>query len=396
MGADEAVAIRIAVLLQSLEGGGAQRRVVDLVNEFIRAGREVDLLLVELRGELRDRISPAARLFELRPSGLSLSKYLEREVPDALLVSGSQIHDLAVNAMAHARPMPLILRADSHPFRTFPWSMPRQRLREPLRRRARLRRYAAADLIIAVAADVASAIQDALPAARIMVTHDPIVTASFIASADSQVSFPWPDDPGIPLIVSVGRFALAKDYPTLLRAFALLRSARPARLAIIGDGSPRERQALVRLARKLGIESDLALPGRSDAVAAWLTHAALFVSSSLWEGVAGAMIEALAVGCPVVATSAGGTARELLTDGQLGAIVPPSDPAAMADAMAAQLDKSRDKSRLIAAADPYRPNGQASEYLTAIDECVRTFRRGRSDVCAATEASFGRTAPIES
>lgn len=370
-----AIAARIAVLLQSLEGGGAQRRIVDLVNEFIAAGRNVDLLLVESHGELRERVSSAARIFELQPLKQSLSNYLAREAPDAFLASGAQIHGLAVEAMTHPRIMPLILRADSHPRRTFPWSMPRQRLREPLRRRARIRRYAAADLIIAVAPDVATAIQHALPAARIRVTNDPIVTTSFVASANSQLRLPWPDDPGVPLILGVGRFALAKDFPTLLRAFALLRATRPARLAIIGGGSPRERQALLRLARKLRIETDFALPGETNAVAAWLTHAALFVSSSLWEGVGGALIEALAMGCPVVATSSVGTARELLRDGQLGAIVPPSDPAAMADAMAAQLDKPRDRSRLIAAAEPYREHRQAAEYLAAIDECVRTFRR---------------------
>lgn len=371
----DASAARIAVLLQSLEGGGAQRRMVDLVNGFIGAGRDVDLILAQPDGELRDRISPAVRIVQLVRPKKSLADYLHREPPIVLLAGAAAIHGLAVEAMPKPRPFPLILRASSHPFRTFPWSMPRQRLREPLRRRARIRRYAAADLIIAVAADVAAAIGDALPAARITVSDDPIVTPSFLAGADSPIVLPWPNEPAIPLILGIGRFALAKDFPTLLRAFALLRANRRARLAIIGDGSSRGREALLRLGRKLGIEPDFALPGETDAVAAWLKQAALFVSSSLWEGSAGALVEALAMGCPVVATNCVGSARQLLRDGELGALVPAGDPRAMANAMAAQLDDPIDGPQLIAAAQPYRADRQAAQYLEAIDQCVRTFRR---------------------
>ena len=362
---------RIAVLLQSLDGGGAQRRTVELANGFVAQGRAVDLLLVEPGDDLQGKVASAVRITRLGSDPIcQLADYLKREQPDALLAGAAAIHDIAVAAVAKHPGTPLILRASSHPLRHFPWSMPRQRLRELFRRRARLRRYAAADLIIAVAADVGEALRRALPSARVEVIANPVVNPAFLADADAAIKLPWPPDETIPLIVGIGRFALAKDFPTLIRAFGLLRETRPAHLAILGDGSPRERAALEKLVRRFGLEADIALPGVTPHVAAWLSRANLFVSSSLWEGSPGALIEALAMGCPVVATNSVGTARDLLADPRLGALVPPSDPRAMAKAMAAVLDRPVNRAALVAAAKPFATGGRAADNLAAIDRCV--------------------------
>lgn len=379
----DGTAERIAVLLHSLEsGGGAQRRVVELINGFVAAGRSVDLMVPSANGELRSLLDPQVRVIELDGRGQSLRAHLLSNPPDALLAGAAAIHDLAVRAIPNPRPFPLILRASSHPFRGLPRSMPWEWLRERLRRGRRTARYAAADLIIAVSDDVAAAIWRRLPRARIVVSHDPIVTERFLAAADLPITLPWAPEPHVPLVLSVGRIALAKDFPTLLRAFALLRATRPARLVIVGGGSPPDRESLFRLARTLGIQDDFALPGESDAIAAWLRHASVFVSSSLWEGAPGALIEALAMGCPAVATSSVGSAARLLRNGELGAVVPPGNPREMADAIAAQLDNPPDRSLLIAAVEPYRERGQAAAYLAAIDDCLREFSRRSSDVRA--------------
>lgn len=81
------------------------------------------------------------------------------------------------------------------------------------------------------------------------------------------------------------------------------------------------------------------------------------------------------MGCPVVATNSVGTARELLGDGRLGALVAPRDPRGMAAAMTRQLDHPASPADLTAAAAPYCVEKQAAEYLAAIDECVRVHRR---------------------
>ena len=77
---------RIAVLLQSLDGGGAQRRTVDLVNGFVAQGRAVDLILVEPGDELRPQVDPAVPITLLSGDPVAaLADDLQRARPDALL-----------------------------------------------------------------------------------------------------------------------------------------------------------------------------------------------------------------------------------------------------------------------------------------------------------------------
>ena len=373
---------RIAVLLPSLEGGGAQRRMVELINGFVALRREVDLLVVETVGELGDRLDPAVRVIGVggpsankRTIAAAISNHLQQAPPSVLLSGSAAVQPFAVRALARPRPCPLILRADSHPHRTFPWSLIRQRLLEPHRRRQRLRQYGSADLVIAVAEDVAATIRRANAATPVVTILNPVLSETFFASANQPVELPWPDEPGVALILGIGRLAVAKDFPTLLRAFAQLRKSRPARLVILGQGWDHERAALLRLARRLGVDRDFALPGTTDGVASWLKRADVFVSSSLWEGSAGALIEALAMGCPIVATDCVGSARDLLNDEALGILVPPRKPRIMAEAIAAQLDRADGHQRrlLMAAAKPYRVGNRAAEYLAAIDHCLETF-----------------------
>jgi glycosyltransferase involved in cell wall biosynthesis len=109
------------------------------------------------------------------------------------------------------------------------------------------------------------------------------------------------------------------------------------------------------------------MPGEVRDVRAWLDRADLLVSSSRWEGLQAAPIEALAAGCPVVATDCPGGARETLDGGRLGILVPVRDAAAMARAMRAQLDHPPDPHSLAAGAARFLPDGKAEQYLRLFD-----------------------------
>lgn len=378
---EPAVAARkIAVLLQSLDGGGSQRRVVDLVNGFIAHGRSVDLLLARPGGPLRERLAaqvPVVELSRIKPAA-DLAEYLDRERPDALLAGASTIHPIAVDATRLTKHRaPLILRASIHPYRYFPWALPRQRVLEQVRRRLRIRRFAEADLIVTVSEDIARTLRRALPTATIHTITNPTITQAFLDRADVPIDWPWQDDPAVPTIMGIGRFAVAKDFPTLLRAFALVRKQRNARLVILGSGSDKERKALVTLAARLGISKDVAFPGQSNEVAAWLRRADLFVSSSLWEGAQGSLIEALAMGVPVVATDCIGSAVDLLADERLGRLVPPREPKLMTRAILKEFDTQRDPAVLKASVAAYGSGDRAAEYLEAMDSCVARFAASR-------------------
>ncbi|MFP8875175.1 MAG: glycosyltransferase, partial [Myxococcota bacterium] len=170
----------------------------------------------------------------------------------------------------------------------------------------------------------------------------------------------------------VGRFVAQKDYPTLMRAFALVRKERPARLLILGEArKPRRRERLLELAKQLGVADDVELPGHVRNPMAYMTRAAVFALSSSWEGLPGVLIEALACGCPVVATDSPGGSSEILAGGAYGRLVPIGDPEALAKALLATLDEPRQEARQKLRAAHFSVDASADSYLDALCSVAR-------------------------
>lgn len=132
------------------------------------------------------------------------------------------------------------------------------------------------------------------------------------------------------IIGTVGRLDPVKDYAGLIRAFATLPKEPRATLVMVGDGPCRP--DLEQLIRLLGLGERARLVGERDDVPLLLRSLDLFVLSSVGEGIANAILEAMATGLPVVATRVGGN-PELVADGVNGLLVEASAPAALAAAM---------------------------------------------------------------
>lgn len=140
---------------------------------------------------------------------------------------------------------------------------------------------------------------------------------------------------GPPVIGCTSRLHAENDHETLLRAFARVRGGFPAaRLLLIGRGPEEER--LKALAATLGVAKHVVFAGEQRDVLPWLTQMAVYVQASLTAGISNSILEAMAVGLPVVATDVGGT-PEVVVDGETGVLVPSRDPAALAEALAAFL-----------------------------------------------------------
>ena len=125
------------------------------------------------------------------------------------------------------------------------------------------------------------------------------------------------------MILAAGRLHVSKDFPTLLRAFSLVRKEIPSRLVILGEGE--KRKELEDLAQELGIRKDHDLPGFVENPYKYMKHATVFVLSSQWEGFGNVLVEAMACGCPVISTDCPSGPREILRDGEYGVLVPPKD-----------------------------------------------------------------------
>ncbi|TCT22053.1 glycosyltransferase involved in cell wall biosynthesis [Thiobaca trueperi] len=364
---------RIALMASDFEDGGVERNFTHLARGFARLGVETWLLVGNPdHAYLRD-LDPAIRVLPVRGSRADcLREFMARERPEAL-ITGKLRDDLAavearddLPAENRVRLVAAVGTLMSGRFAAHRWN-PFKTLRETRRIRACYRRL---DGVTAVSQAVAEDLQQVfgIREVPVAVLANPIIPDDLEDLAALPCHQPWlaesSADRSGPLIVALGGLRQVKDFATLLRAFARLQ--RPdARLVIIGEG--KERAALAALARRLGIQDRVDLPGFVANPFPWLARADLLALSSRREGLPNALVEALALGIPVVATDCTGGVRELLQDGQLGPLVPVGDPAALADAMTLTLDRlaadDLNRDRLRQAAEPYRLIPAARAYL---------------------------------
>ena len=359
----------IAFFLPSLAGGGAERVVVNLAQGMTDRGFPVDIVLAAAEGDLLDQVSPKVRLVDLRAGRVfrslgPLTSYLRRERPRVVVASISHANVVALWAAKLARQStPVIVTVHTSLSRA---GLKRSRLVHRFWLGLMRIFYPWAASVVAVSRGAADdlARTSGVPRDRVRVVYNPIITPALIALAREEPDHPWfaPGQP--PVILGVGRFTPAKDFPTLVRAFAQVRKQRAVRLMILGEGEGRSE--LTSLAEQLGVAADVALPGYRDKAPAYMARSALFVLSSAWEGLPTVLIEALAAGTRVVSTDCPSGPREILQDGKLGPIVPVGDVNALAEAMIEALDRPPGAVSLDALA-PFTQDASVDDYLRLIE-----------------------------
>lgn len=155
---------------------------------------------------------------------------------------------------------------------------------------------------------------------------------------------------GTPLLGILGRLVPIKDHPTLFRALSLFPDrGRAPHLLVVGDGE--RRGELERLAGRLGLASRIHFLGWRSDLEAILAELDVVICCSRNEGTPVALIEAMAAGVPVVSTDVGGVG-DLVVHGQTGWLVPPGEPALLAEGIQRLLEDPDLCRRLAAAARP--------------------------------------------
>lgn len=324
----------IAVFIPSLRGGGAERVMVTLANAFAARGHRVDLVLVSTEGPYLSEISSRVRIVDFKRTRviaglLPLASYLRRERPDALLSALTHANIIAIGAKC--------LAGGGTHTAVSERSAPSQNLRGGIANwvlRLMMRfLYPRADVIISVSRGVNQELESLFGLARqkLAVIYNPIDTGKIRRLMQEPVSHLWVAHKEVPVILAAGRLTVAKDYPMLLKAFALLRAERPARLVILGRGE--EELTLKELAKELDVASDVFFAGFQNNPYAWMRNCDLYVMSSSWEGLPGALLEALTCGAKVVSTDCPSGPAEILENGKWGRLVPVGDARAMAKAI---------------------------------------------------------------
>ena len=206
-------------------------------------------------------------------------------------------------------------------------------------------KYRQIELFIAASAAIkAILVHDGIPASRIVVVHDGIDVerVAKVAAADLHQTFWFPK--GAPVIVNVGALVGHKGQKFLVDAMAHVRRQVPdAQLVIFGEGDLRE--PLTRQIRELGLDKHVVLAGFREDVLALTRSADLFVMSSVTEGLGSAVLDAMALGLPVVGTRAGGI-PEAVEEGVTGLLVPPGRSEALAEAIVRMLNDPSARQRM--------------------------------------------------
>lgn len=234
--------------------------------------------------------------------------------------------------------------------RVLPWeqTVPRMdRADLPVRLRAAGRGvaacYARAPLVVTVSEGVRDALAAEL-APRLGPDRFVVIPNPIDAEEVRRVATPPAPRSGRLRLCSIGRLVSAKGFDVLVDALALADLGEAWELVIVGEGPLRPE--IERLVVERGLEEHVRLVGHVANPYPLLASADVAVQASRWEGFGIAVLEALALGVPLVATSCPGGVGEILADGRFGVLVPPGDPHELARAISATVDDRTLRDRL--------------------------------------------------
>lgn len=187
---------------------------------------------------------------------------------------------------------------------------------------------------IGISSDVSRALRQVfhLPESKVLTILNAVNHRRFNGEFDRQVKRKELGiDATVPTIGCVGNLRRQKNYPNLIKAFAIVREALgKAKLIIVGEG--KREDELRELIVHLGLEDDVMLLGPRGDVPEILKALDVYCLASSYEGLPLSLLEAMLVGLPAVGTEINGT-RDVITNGQNGLLVPPNNPEELAKAL---------------------------------------------------------------
>jgi len=316
--------MKIAIFIQSLQGGGAERVSSHLANIWAEQGRDVTVIT------LTDTESDA---YTLHPAVHRIGLNLAMEshgIASAVLANGRRICALrkilkqmdVVVAMMMTASILAVLASFGLKCRTvisercYPPLIPVGRLWSTLRRII----YPLADCVVAQTQESSRWLQQHAGCKRVVVIPNPVVLPLSVGlpnlAPDSVLN------PDRHVLLAVGRLCKEKGFDWLLQAFSRIAVVCPQwDLVIIGEGSLRN--DLIRQRDNLKLTARIMLPGHAGNMADWYRRANLFVLTSRSEGFPNVLVEAMAHGCAVVSYDCYAGPRDIISDGVNGILVKP-------------------------------------------------------------------------
>lgn len=362
--------VDLCFFISSMQGGGAEKVLIDLTRSMLRSGLIIDILVMRYEGALKDEVPSGIRLVALDGAEthwawggwcVSYLRYLRHAKPERVVANleNGCLASLLLQRISKHRHK-LFLRIDGNLF----W----HRAGRPFSRRpvdllkfglARLL-YRRAERVICVSEGLRRRIEASLRLneKQSVTIYNPLGLIPQIAIETRRSGTEY-------RLLAVGRLVREKDFANLLRAFSLVRTERTCSLTILGEGELR--RSLERLVRELGLEGSVCLPGYVKNVDGYMRDSHMFVLSSRSEGLPTVLIEALIHRMLIVSTDCEFGPNEILAGGEFGTLVPVGDVTLLAKGI---LDRMRSQTSISESALSAHLNQFSVEHVTNRYLCV--------------------------
>lgn len=373
--------IKLLFFTSYLGGGGAEKVMVNLMNNLDRSKFDVSLVLSEKKGVHLNKVSKDVKINSLikvnslknRMLPVLFFIYLKRfynfikvirsEKPDVVVSPSNMPNLMSIFAKLFVRKIKVIicvhcylsiaLKEDNFLTRMMPKFF-----------------YSKADKIISVSKESAEDIDNnfGVPRNKIITIYNPHDLENIYELKDEEICDDFFKNNN-PKIISVGSLIIRKGYKYLINAFKLVRKRGiNADLIILGEGI--EKANLENLSRNLGLENHVIFAGFKKNPYKYMRNSSVFVLSSLYEGLPNVIIEAMACGVPVVSTRCPSGPEEIITDGVNGLLVPVKDEKALANAI---IDLLKDKDKAKNLAEEGRKRAEDFEVKKIVKEYEKVF-----------------------
>lgn len=331
--------IKVLVFLFQLNGGGAERTVVNIINKLDEKIYDIVLVLGnDKNNEYLNLISDNVKIKflncdRLRKCFFKLRKSIIQEEPNLIFTT------MNPNNL-------MVLLAKIFSFRSIPVVIREANNRTQSGKVTKINRfitsvfYNYSNKVVALSQGVREDLIEnfKIKADKIKVIYNPVDIDNINILKNEIV-----DDVDImtnqKLIISVGRLEEQKDFPTLIRAFSLVQEKINAKLIILGKGS--QEIMLKKLCEDLKIEDKVLFLGFKENPQKYVKISDLFVLTSKWEGFGHVIVEAMAVGTPVVITDCKSGPFEIIQDNKYGVLAEVENYQDIAEKVIALLEDNR-------------------------------------------------------
>ena len=322
--------MKLCLYILKISNGGAERCAISIANHMANAGHEVDLVcsLKDDDMNLSD-IDPKVNFIKLKDveikniftrftsniaRKLELDKYFRQNKPDILFY---MVYPFILNIVKFPKKMIVIGSDRGNPAE--------YTHRSYVRRRKKLLKRT--DALIFQTERASNFFKD-LDIKKTVIPNAIYNSSVYTADCNAEKENS---------ICAAGRFVYEKDYPTLLKAFSLVQKKHPeVVLKIFGTGELKTE--IEDLIASLNLVDSVKLMGRIKNVPEEIVKSKCYVLSSISEGMPNALIEAMAVGMPCVATDCPNGPAELIKNNENGLLVPIKSTELLAEAILKMLD----------------------------------------------------------